>query len=62
VAFEFSMHVNAQMLACTQKSYLQDIKLTLLPKEKFIQVTEDKTYYKKERAGGKDLVLRQLQS
>lgn len=49
MTFECSMHMSVQTLACTQKSYLQNVKLTLFLKEKFVQVTEDKTSCKKER-------------
>lgn len=56
MTFEFSMHVNAQTLSCTQKNYLQNIKLTLLLREKFIQVIEDKTSHKQQTGwkGGSD--------
>lgn len=49
VTFECSIHVNAQTLASTQKSFLQNIKLTVLLQETFTQVSEDKASYKKER-------------
>lgn len=46
VTSEFSKYVKAQTLACTEKSYLRHVIVTLPLKEKFIRVTEDKTFYK----------------
>jgi len=46
VTSEFSKYVKAQTLACTEKSYLRNVILTLPLKKKFIRATEYKTFYK----------------